>query len=59
MKELNYDRWAVVEAWDMNVLLSELGEIPPKIAVWRQLAPNGDILAERAIKFFKEIERSL
>lgn len=59
LKELNYDRWAVVEAWDMNVLLSELGEIPPKIAMWRQLAPNGDILAERAIKFFKEIERSL
>lgn len=58
LRELDYNRWAIVEAWDMNVLLSELGEIPPKIAVWRQLAPDGDTLAERAIRFFQELEKS-
>ena len=58
LKELNYDRWVVVEAWVRDVFLSELGEMPPKIAMWRSLAPNGDVVAEQALKFLKEVEKS-
>ncbi|MEM0368388.1 MAG: sugar phosphate isomerase/epimerase family protein [Desulfurococcaceae archaeon] len=59
LKEIGYNRWVVVEAWVHDVFLTELGEIPPKIAMWRRLAPSGDIVAEQALKFLKEIEKKV
>lgn len=36
-KEIGYDRWVVVEARVHDVFMTELGEMPPKIAMWRRL----------------------
>jgi D-psicose/D-tagatose/L-ribulose 3-epimerase len=57
LKEIGYNRWVVYEAWATNVFLSELGEIPPKIAMWRRLITNNDAAAEQALKFFKQMEK--
>lgn len=57
LKEIGYNRWVVYEAWAMNVFLSELGEIPQKIAMWRRLVMDSDKAAEEALKFFKQVEK--
>lgn len=57
LKEIGYNRWAVYEAWATDVFLSELGEIPSQIAMWRRLITNADTAAEQALRFFKQMEK--
>lgn len=59
LKSINYDRWIVYEAWSTDVFLSEYGEIPSKIAMWRRLITDSDRAAELSLKFLKEIEKSV
>lgn len=59
LKEIGYNGWGVIEAWVPDVFLSEMGEIPRAIAMWRRLAPNGDAIAEEGLKFLKQIEATV
>ena len=59
LKAIGYNRWLVYEAWSPDTFLSELGEIPPKIAMWRRLIKDCDRAAEQSLKFLKEVERSV
>ncbi|MEM1976715.1 MAG: sugar phosphate isomerase/epimerase family protein [Nitrososphaerota archaeon] len=57
LKDIGYNRWLVYEAWSTRVFLSELGEIPPKIAMWRQLIADEDQAAEKSLNFLKKMEK--
>jgi len=59
LKEIGYKRWVVYEAWVHDLFLSEFGMIPPKMAMWRRLITDSDSAAEQALKFFKEIAKSV
>ena len=59
LREINYDRWVVYEAWVTDVFLRELGEVPSKIAMWRRLITDSDVAAEQAIRFFKNVEKTI
>lgn len=59
LREINYDRWVVYEAWVTDVFLRELGEVPSKIAMWRRLITDSDVAAEQAIRFFKHVEKTI
>jgi D-psicose/D-tagatose/L-ribulose 3-epimerase len=51
LRELNYDRWAVVESF-----VPAVEEVARMTAIWRQLAPSADVLAEEGIKLYRSKE---
>lgn len=59
LRDINYNRWLIYEAWSTDVFISEFGEIPPKIAMWRRLITDIDQAAELSLKFLKEVERAI
>ncbi len=51
LRELNYDRWVVVESF-----VPAVEEVARMTAIWRQLAPSADVLAEEGLKLYKSKE---
>ncbi|KKL53313.1 hypothetical protein LCGC14_2276680, partial [marine sediment metagenome] len=51
LRELNYDRWAVVESF-----VPAVEEVARMTAIWRQLAPSADVLAEEGLKLYRSKE---
>jgi len=49
LREVSYDRWLVLESF-----VSAIKEIAAAAAIWRDLAPSGDVLAEQGLKFLRE-----
>lgn len=52
LRELNYDRWAVVESF-----VPAVEEVARMTAIWRQLAPSADVMAEEGLKLYRSKER--
>jgi len=51
LRELNYDRWAVVESF-----VPAVEEVARMTAIWRQLAPSADVMAEEGLKLYRSKE---
>ena len=51
LRELNYDRWAVVESF-----VPAVEEVARMTAIWRQLAPSADVIAEEGLKLYRSKE---
>ncbi len=51
LRELNYDRWAVVESF-----VPAVEEVARMTAIWRQLAPSADVMAEEGLKLYRSRE---
>lgn len=50
LDEINYDRWIVMESF-----VPGIKEIAKAAAIWRQIAPSGDVLATEGLAFIKKI----
>jgi len=53
LKEINYDRWAVIESF----VPAASEEIASRTRMWRKVAPSADAIAERGLAFFKQCEK--
>jgi len=51
LRELNYDKWAVVESF-----VPAVEEVARMTAIWRQLAPSADVMAEEGLKLYRSKE---
>ncbi|TET48679.1 sugar phosphate isomerase/epimerase, partial [Candidatus Aerophobetes bacterium] len=51
LRELSYDRWAVVESF-----VPAVEEVARMTAIWRQLAPSADVMAEEGLKLYRSKE---
>ena len=52
LKEIGYKRWLIIESFTLQAA-KEFGK---QAAVWRDLAPTPDSIAEEGLKFLKNIE---
>jgi|YelNatPaOPRAMG01_1025707.scaffolds.fasta_scaffold01919_22 D-psicose/D-tagatose/L-ribulose 3-epimerase len=52
LAEIGYDRWLVVESFT-----PEIKKVAASTAIWRQIAPSADAIAEQGLKFIKEMAR--
>ena len=50
LKTMKYDRWVTVESF-----LPALKELAAAAAIWRELAPSAEVLAEESLKFMKSL----
>ena len=50
LKEMGYDEWITVESF-----LPAIEEIAAAAAIWRELAPSGEALAEESLSFLKNL----
>jgi len=51
LKELNYNRWAVVESF-----VPAIKEVARMTAIWRKVAPSAEAIAQRGLNLFKQYE---
>jgi len=51
LRELNYNRWVVVESF-----VPAVEEVARMTAIWRQLAPSADVMAEEGLKLYRSKE---
>jgi len=54
LKEINYNRWAIIESF-----VPAIEEIARMTAIWRNVAPSADAIAEEGLKFLKHVEVSV
>jgi len=52
LKEIGYKKWLIIESFTLQAT-KEFGK---QAAVWRNLAPTPDSIAEEGLKFLKSIE---
>jgi len=54
LKAIDYKGWVVVESF-----LPAIKELAAAAAIWRELAPSGDALAQQSIRFLRQFDRGV